>query len=76
MSSVRKQIKFLSVFLGMLVLSIQAFSQFDPPDPETPPDIPAGVPFDDHLHIFLIVAGIVFAVVILKRWYRYHATIK
>ncbi len=65
-AAVIKQVKFIGLFFSLLVLSQQAFSQFDLPDPDAPP----GVPFDDHLHIILMIAGIVFALVILTRWFR------
>jgi hypothetical protein len=56
------------ILLCTLAIPGIGYSQPAPPGPGGGnPDSPLGVPFDDHLNLLLLMAGVVFAVVTLVK---------
>jgi hypothetical protein len=63
-----KNWKLYTCIVSCLILPAIGFSQPSPPGPGGgSPDTPLGVPFSDNMNLLLLLAGVVFAVVILKR---------
>jgi hypothetical protein len=68
----KKAVAALTVLL--LLSPALVFSQPSPPGPGGgSPDTPLGVPFSDNMNLLLLLAGVVFAVVILKRMQKKKA---
>ena len=61
------------LLLSTLVVPFLSYSQSGPPPPTggngngSLPDSPLGVPFDWRLNILLLLAGVVFAIVIIRK---------
>jgi hypothetical protein len=67
LKSIAEHCKTAGVYICMLCLMALPAIGFAQPAPPGPgggnPDSPLGVPFDDHLNLLLLLAGVVFAVI-------------
>ncbi len=63
-TKILKSTKASVMAMGMLILSLPGFSQDPGGNPDGPP--PA-VPFEDYMHLILLAAGAVFALLVIKR---------
>jgi hypothetical protein len=66
---IKQLVQNLIVLLLLFVLPVITFGQTPPPPGGSGglPDSPLGVPFDSHMNLLLLFAGIVFATVVIMR---------
>ena len=65
---------YMSLLLCLFVLPVLTFGQTPPPPGGSGglPDSPLGVPFDSRMTLLLLLAGVVFAVITLKKIKKAH----
>jgi hypothetical protein len=69
----KQALPYTVLFLSTLATPFLGYSQSGPPPPTggsgngSLPDSPLGVPFDWRLNVLLLLAGVIFAVVIIKK---------
>jgi hypothetical protein len=72
-SRMKHLLPYIAILFSIMAMPFSGYSQSGPPPPTggngngSLPDSPLGVPFDWRLNVLLLLAGVVFAVVILKK---------
>ena len=72
-SRIKHLLPYAAILFSTLATPFLGYSQSGPPPPTggsgngSLPDSPLGVPFDWRLNVLLLLAGVIFAVVIIKK---------